>query len=250
MPETCVRVVKKALDALDFILLAAARDEGPGLGEVAAHMGEKAPTVRNILRTMELCGYLARDGKAYTPGPKCGDLRRGALAESVRAYLDPRMALAAEETGEGFVLVALLNGQREVLTRRQGGGAVVANLRASDGQPIYSLVTTRAMLCGADDETLARFTALHGTPTADHWPEAAGGPTAFAAALAAIRDRGHAESQGGSLHAIAVPVVLGDGSLFGALGVYIPAFRIDAARGALLLNTLRQLADEVKKRFH
>lgn len=241
--ENPVRSVYKALTALDYINAAQVGGAGAALSDIAAHLGEKPTTVRNILKTMEQCGYLERDGKAYIPGAKCGDLRRGAWFGRLLEAARPRLTRLAAELGDSFVLTGLLDGRREVLARFAGGGAVVVNPRHADGQPVYALVTTRIMLSRADAAALARFLAVNGPPSTADWPEAAAD---LPEALATLRTRGYArEDTATQYRAYAVALTRSDGLLLGAAGAFAAAQGLTAAHERALLDALRRVADEV-----
>lgn len=245
MAESCVRSVKKALDALDRVLEARLDGRGLTLSGIAADLGEKPTTVRNILKTMEQCGYLARDGKFYVPGPKCADLRRSATAAALIDAATPTMRHAAVETGESFVLTALHNSRRVVLARFEGGGQVVVRAEAGMEKGPYNLVTARAMLAGADPATTARYAEVNGPP-GDDWPEAKA--KGLAAALAALRQRGYAAADVGEVVGYALPLRDIDGELLGAAGCSVPRFRHDAAGEARVLEALRAVAADLAKK--
>lgn len=244
MPEVLVRSVKKALDSLDYVVNAYLHGEGATLSDIALHLDEKQPTVRNILKTMEQCGYLGRGGKHYVPGPKCGDLRRAYRVRQLLAVVGPLLERAARETGESLVLTTVAGARREVLARYQGGSEVVVNVNAVDGNALYRLVTTRAMLAGLSESELQAFLTENGEPGAD-WPAAADGK--LDAALSELRARGYAAEKVGALAAYAVPLLDGGGALLGAAGAFAPAFRTDAAHETRLLAALAAVAEAVEK---
>lgn len=244
MPENLVRSVKKALDSLDFVVKASLNGGGANLSDIAAALDEKQPTVRNILKTMESCGYLARRGKSYLPGAKCGDLRRGSLAGKLIALLEPALFGAAAETGESFVLTTLIDGRREVLARFQGSSEVGVNLQTADADRVYSLVTTRIMLAAAEPDELAGFIAANGMPGAE-WPEAAAGR--LDEALIALRKTGVAVERREQLTACAVALTDASGALLGAIGAYTPTFRATPEQETRMANLLKEIALQTQK---
>ena len=99
MAEVQVRSVKKALDALDYIAKVCLEEDGATLSAIAAELDEKLPTLRNILKTMESCGYLSRSGKLYRPGAKHSDLARSGIIKRLVEATSPLLQSAAENTG-------------------------------------------------------------------------------------------------------------------------------------------------------
>ncbi len=241
MAETLVRSVKKALDSLDFVVKANIGGDGATLSEIAAELDEKLPTVRNILKTMEQCGYLARREKFYTPGPKCGDLRRGLLGRKLLAVMEPLLRKAAADTGESFVLTTILDGHREVLLRVQGDSDVVVNLKTADSSQPYGLITNKMMLAFADGEERKRFFEVNGSP-GEAWPE-------WENDLAGLRDSGIGRNLTGTLAGFATAITDRSGVLLGAVGAYAPAYRADKAHERLLSETLCSIAEAAKNSF-
>ncbi len=246
MAEILVRSVKKALDALDRVIKASVSGEEATLSDIAAELNEKLPTVRNILKTMEQCGYLARNGKRYIPGSKCGDMRRCATREKFLAMVKPILEEAAAKTGESLVLTSLIHGHRELLSRHQGSNEVGVNLGIAEYKTVYSLVTTRVMLAYADQAEVESFRRVNGEP-GNEWAEAEGGN--LGKTLEGLRNTGFACEKNASFCAYAVALTDSSGALLGAVGAYAPAFRITPEREQNLLDSLASVALLVRKQF-
>lgn len=241
--EILVKSIKKGLDALDFVAAATLRGDGASLTEIAAGLGEKPSTLRNILRTMEGCGYLARAGRLYVPGPKCLDLLRCTSGRDLVARAGALLAEAAQRTGESFVLVTLVQGRRRVLSRHQGGSAVTVNLDAAEeGEEVYVRVTTRILLAFAEPAERQRILQAYGQPGAA-WPAAAAD---LDACLARLREAGVALYEDGVLFACAVPLLDGESHVLGAAGAYAPLQRATANCRQGLVDTLQAVAAAVR----
>lgn len=246
MAEIQVRSVKKALDALDYIAKVCIEEDGATLSAIAAELDEKLPTLRNILKTMESCGYLSRCGKLYRPGAKHSDLARSGVIKRLIEVTNPLLQNAAESTGESMVFATMINGRREVLRRYQGSSKIGVIIDVADDDRIYKLETTRIMLAFADKSERQQFFTMNGFPDAS-WPEAAGGN--LEKCLNQLREVGFASSGGGNLSAYAVPLLNSSGLLLGSIGAYAPAFRNDSRHEEKLLQTLQKIAAKVKEQF-
>ena len=67
MKETkpAVKSVENAFTALEFIAEMTLEKEGATLAEIAERLGMQKTTARNLLQTMELCGYVSRRGMGF-----------------------------------------------------------------------------------------------------------------------------------------------------------------------------------------
>ena len=63
--KSSVKSVENAFTALEFIVEMTLEREGATLGEIAEKLGMRKTTARNLLQTMELCGYVTRRGFGF-----------------------------------------------------------------------------------------------------------------------------------------------------------------------------------------
>ena len=246
MPEALVKSVKKALDALDFVVETSRSDSGASLGEIAAGLNEKLTTVRNILKTMEACDYIGRKGKLYIPGSKTGDLRRSANLDRLKSVSRPLLENAAQRTGESFVLTTVFHGKREIVSRCQGNNEVGVNIGVAEYKTVYSLVTTRIILAFSNEMERRQFINVNGLP-GEEWPETVGDK--FESGLALLKSVGVAIERKESFCAYAVPIFYGDENIMGAIGLFAPAFRVNEKREIELLAALSEAAENINKQF-
>ncbi len=242
--EVSVKSVKKALDALDFILSESLGRDGVALGEVAARLGIRNTTAHNILKTMETCGYIARTGKLYSLGPKCSQFARNpSLRTGLLDAASPILLDLAKRTGESFVLTTLINGERQVLLRVKGGGVVSVEPEKADGASVaWNLVTTHAMLAFAPGNELEFFIRKHSPRLSSS------GKKIFAELLrnlGKIRRDGFAEGRNPELASLAVPILDPKSFLLGAVGAYAPSFRFDKEKRRKLLLELSRAARKI-----
>ena len=63
--KSAVKSVENAFTALEFIVEMTLEKEGAMLGEIAEKLGMRKTTARNLLQTMEHCGYVTRRGFGF-----------------------------------------------------------------------------------------------------------------------------------------------------------------------------------------
>jgi DNA-binding IclR family transcriptional regulator len=245
--QVAVKSVKKALDALDFVIMESISKDGVSLGEIASHLGIQNTTAHNILKTMEVCGYISRaEGRLYSPGAKCRQLTRaGAILRKLLDAAKPLMAELAEKTGESFVLTTLLNGERHVLFRAKGGGMISVESEKADNPRLYGMVTTRVMLAFAHDNEVDFFMRKNGMPGND-W-NGINDIKNLNEEFLKIRKSGFAEEKKSELAALSVPLMDADGFLLGALGAYVPSFRFNREKKDILIDTLKKASQKISQ---
>ncbi|MEI6425583.1 MAG: IclR family transcriptional regulator [Lentisphaerota bacterium] len=243
--QVSVKSVKKAFDALDFVIIESIDKEGVSLGDIASRLGIQNTTAHNILKTMEACGYISRaEGRLYSPGAKCRQLQRvGSVMKKLMDVSKPVLGELAEKTGESFVLTTLLNGERRVLLRAKGGGIISIETEKADTSSLYSLVTTRIMLAFASDTEIEFFIRKNGMPGSE-WG-AVEDIASMRKELLKIRKTGFAEEKRSELAALAIPVLDADGFLVGAIGAYVPLFRFNKEKKDALLDSLKKVSQKI-----
>ncbi|MDA3798368.1 MAG: helix-turn-helix domain-containing protein [Kiritimatiellae bacterium] len=246
MAEALVKSIKKAFDALDYVMQSSRSGTGATLSDIAESLDEKQTTMRNILKTMEACDYLAREGKLYVPGAKNGDLARTNSREALIKVASPILTQAAKKCGESFVLTSVYNGRREVISRYNGSNEIGVNTGVVEGKHVYTLVTTRIFLAFASGIERENFYKTNGLP-GDEWPEAKDGKLEHA--LEKLQKAGFAAERNKSLCAYAFPLIDSRGNLLASIGAYAPAFRINKKAETELLKVLSGIAEKVKKQI-
>lgn len=243
--EASVKSVKKALDALDFILDRSLADRGASLGDISGHLKIRNTTARNILQTMELCGYVGRsEGRLYCPGLKLKWALRNSKLRKLSTVASPILASVAESTGESFVLATIMNGRRHVLLSANGSNPVTADTSRTEQVNPYSAVTTRVMLAGLTSAELDNFTAVNGFP-GRNW-NFMDSRAKIDSALEMIRRQGFAEDTPNDLRSFAVSITDCDGLTVAALGTYVPSFRADDDCRNRMLRVLKEAASKIE----
>lgn len=247
-----VKSVLKALAALDFVLEKSMVSRGAGLSEIAAGLDLQPTNTRNILKTMEQAGYIGRTAdRLYIPGPKCEAMNRTLLVgKQLIAEIMPVLDSLIAEFGESFVVTTLFGGRRKVLMWRKGTSPIVVETQNAERNcMIYQLVTTRIMLAFAPAHEKEAFLAFNGLPGPD-WAEA-DSPAKLEHCLANLREAGYAEHYPGKgdIYAAAFPIFDNDGKSAGALGIYLPAFRMNADLHRHIHESIRLKLSQLRKQL-
>lgn len=248
MDESPVKVVKKALDALDFLVEVSLEKRGVGLGEIAERVAVQPTTIRNILKTMEQCGYVSRiEGRLYVPGCKCqGMIRASILTGSNSDYIEDEMRSLAQSTGESVVLATLLAGNRRVLMRVESGEIIRVDSKSAEMSSFWSLVTTRVLMAYASPDEIDMALNIHGMP-GNAWAKV-NNRQDLMQELRVIRNDGYIEDEPTpDTFAIALPVLHSTSGLLACIGLYMPKFRLSKERRLELLENLQFTAKSISQ---
>ena len=243
MPGVPVKSVKKALDLLSELAFHDPEGQGLALTKLARTLGLPVNTTHNLLKTMTVCGYVARnDSGLYITGPQCRSLGIVNRVDSDR-FKETLLEVLNRHTAvvnEVLVFAILRNGQRRVVARSDPDRQAI---RIDSGMDhtvnIYRVPTGRVLVSFASPEERRQIVAHYGPP-AGLWPD-------FEADIARIRKARAcvllANPQ--DIHAFAVPVCDPNHRLIGALGCHAPAFRCDRASQKKIAAALRGAAAEL-----
>ncbi|HPU00249.1 MAG TPA: IclR family transcriptional regulator [Armatimonadota bacterium] len=222
-----IQSIKRALDVLDALMEQGLGGEGVSLQAIAGRLGVPPSTAHNILKTMVMCGYVARDDQhLYRLGPRCRDLARGStLSAKFMAAAQGTIHSLAERTGESVVFATLVHGRRYPLLRADGHAVVRVSPTYEELSAFFRMVTGRVLAAYATPEELGELLAVHGLP-GESW-NGIETEEALGAALAEVRRAGMAEEECGrtQVYSLAVPVLDAREQLLGALGIHLPASR-------------------------
>ena len=240
-----VQSVKKALDLLDVLVFEDPGREGMSLSDLAKRSGAPANSTHNLLKSMELCGYVAHDADGrYVAGPKLAQVGKlnWVRSESQTRAAREQLAAFADLFGEAVVFVTLYGGRRVTLVRVDCDQAVKVDHARYEGDNIWQTPTGRMLAAWTGPEELAAVLAVNGLP-GKRWLKIRGS-AALRKGLARIREAGLCELEPERRHvrAWAVPVVDEGGAFWGALGCYAPVYRCDEARGREIVRELRDEA--------
>lgn len=245
MDNTPVKVVKKALDALEYVIEESLNKPGVTLSEIAEYTGEQATTVRNILKTLEQCGYLSRPaGRLYSPGPKCSGLSRVSMCRDLISIAGVSLNTLAQVTGESVVLATLVGGTRRVLVRVEGGELIRVNSQVAEDGSFWSLVTSRVLTAYIPADEVDLVIGENGLPDSS-WPGAET-RSKLDKRLSEIRTNGLAEDHPNSeSYSLSIPLLQPGGNILGSIGLYMPSFRYNESRRVELITAMNRTAAEI-----
>lgn len=253
MNKPAIQSVANAFSVLEYVLGCSMISEGTELADIAGKFGMRKTTARNMMQTLEYCGYIRRTARGvYTAGEKCAMLSKaGCFAGRIREYSVDILKQAAEKTGESFILTTLFNGRRLLVASVSGDSVISVNPEAIEREQKYNYerVTTRVLLAWCSRYERESFIALNGMPSQGAWPEACGSPEKMDAELEKLRRLGFCEnpaSNAGHFYALSLPVFDSGDHFAAAAGVYSPAFRTDDAKKKMLSEALREVAASIK----
>ena len=254
MNKPAIQSVANAFSVLEYVLGCSMISEGTGLADIARKFGMRKTTARNMMQTLEYCGYIRRTARGvYAPGEKCAMLSKaGCFAGQIREHSVGLLKEAAERTEESFILTTLFNGQRLIVASVSGNSVISVNPEAIEREQKhnYGRVTTRLLLAYCNPEERESFLLLNGLPEERQWPRARASREGMEAELEAIRRKGFCEAvDAGFFYAVAFPVFDSGNHFIAALGAYSPSFRTDEAKRNLLLETLRETAESIQSKL-
>lgn len=251
MAYPTVKSVKKALAIMELIADRSRENQTLTLTEIAQTIGILPVTARNLLRTLEECGYVAnpRHGH-YTEGEACRRLfLSGGVQRRLREAAEPVVRQTVADLGESVLVVSIANGKRFELLRCQAPDDPLENPQWYANLHSYAMRTTRVILAWFTAEQLDYYIKTNGLPDAEDWPECAGSREKLVEELQIIRRRGGSAEQQKNWVAIAVPILTAGNEVIGSLGCYASIFRTDKPRAAGIFKMLHDCARDIRDRL-
>lgn len=241
-----IKVLHKALNVLEFI---SRYPEGQPLSAIAAAIGEKATTTSNIVQVLAQRNYLERkDGKwrlginAYMLTGSSAD-----YDERVCRLAEPILRRLAEETRATAVLSVWRGQERYVLLRIADGSTVTVNREYPEATRIYGTATGILLLSAQGEEIVNAHIATQGvplnpTPTPEEIAD-------FRGVLDRCRRQGYYYRQTSDIFEADAPVREKNGEIRTAVGIFLPAFRVNAPEEsvAALLNGTEALEEALQR---
>lgn len=247
MSYQIVKSVKKAIAILEALTSRTIDEKPLTLAEISKSVGILPVTARNLLRTLEECGYVYRTAHGkYREGGQCARLFRieGSLGK-LRDVAEPILRKEVEELGESILLATLIRGKRVELLRCQAPDDIMIAPQWYANASPYQMRTTRTMLAWYSPAQLDLFIQNNGLPSPDDWPECAGARDKLQEELLRIRRAGGCMNRHNNFIAIAVPILTASGEIIATLGCYALQSRTDKPRATgifkMLHDTTRQI---------
>ncbi len=241
-----VKSVEKAMKLLDTIIFSDVSGEGKTLKDLADRFGLPVNTAHNLLKSLEMCGYIARRERGlYVAGPKCKEMGRAVLVSSIDGRLRIIEILEGfvEKEGEAVVCTILLEGERVTVAKVESNQAIRVAHSMVETAPFFSKPTGRVLAAMADEVALEKILERQAYP-GEHW-DGISNSKDLEKALQEVRETGVSKTTEDDLVALACAVFQPDGSAWGAIGTYAPAFRCNGARQKELTAALKDTAQNL-----
>lgn len=246
-----VKSVIKAMTILELLTEQAIENKVLTLADIAKATGILPVTARNLLRTLEECGYVRRTGHGkYEEGDQCCKLFRAeGVFRKLREVATPIMEQTVRDIGESVLLAAIVKGKRVELLRCQVPDDNLIEPQWHANAAFYQMQTTRAILAWLTTDQLKSVVDANGLPTPEDWPECAESLEGLKRELRKIRMNGGCVKQNSHLVAIAVPVLTASNEVVASLGCYAPLSRTDKPRAAGILKMLHDSVLQLQEKL-
>ena len=237
------QAINRAFDILEYV---GSNGETPSnFSDIVANVGLNAGTCANIINAMVKRGYLKKleNKKGYMVGTTLYKLTSfDGYKKDLLNVSKPILEKLTEEINENALLAVLKEDERILLYQTKSKQDIQAV--SSEDKPAYESSTGRLLIAMLTDVELDKFISLYGLPLPSVWKE--GSTTkGFAKAVAEIRKNGFAlqESQR-NISGISVTVVQND-KVIGAIGVFLPSFRLTSETKSVLLKELYKASNQI-----
>ncbi|KKJ07690.1 IclR family transcriptional regulator C-terminal domain-containing protein [Burkholderia gladioli] len=198
----------------------------------AAHLAELSrPAARRCLLTLVDLGYLAHDGKFFTPLPRMLRLGGAYLStSSLPQIAQPLLADARDSLQESISLAVLDESYSVFVARAEAVRIVSTGVKLGGRLPAYCSATGRVLLSGMSDEAIRA--SLDSVPMKRLTSRTLVSPEAVLKAIHRAAEQGYAVSDQElefGMSALAVPVKNRAGVVEAAISVSVFSGRVDMA---------------------
>ncbi len=251
MAYNTVKSVTKAITILELLTSHTIEDKALTLAEISEAAGILPVTARNLLRTLEECGYAERVGHGkYREGDRCLKLFRGeGILRRLKDVAKPIIDRTVFELGESLLLVAIVNNRRIELIRSKALDDNMLEPQWDANARFYNMRTTRAILAWYSEEELNEFITANGLPNEKDWPEAANSRDNLDNELKKIRENGGCCEIAVNYAAIAVPILTTSGEVVASLGCYSKLSRTDRIRATGIQKILQDCVSKIQQKI-
>ncbi|HEY2605124.1 MAG TPA: IclR family transcriptional regulator C-terminal domain-containing protein [Paraburkholderia sp.] len=198
----------------------------------AAHLADLSrPAARRCLLTLVDLGYLAHDGKFFTPLPRMLRLGSAYLStSSLTQIAQPLLTNARDELQESVSLAVMDEGYSVFIARAEAIRIVSTGVKLGGRLPAYCSATGRVLLSGLTEEEIRRH--LESVPMKRLTDRTLANTGAVLQAIRRAADDGYAISNEEleiGMSAMAVPVRNRSGEIEAALSVSVFSGRVSVA---------------------
>ncbi|MFG0250217.1 MAG: IclR family transcriptional regulator [Phycisphaeraceae bacterium JB051] len=246
-----VKSVVKAFAILELLTSQTLENKTLTLSEISKATGILPVTARNLLRTLESCGYASRVSHGhYREGDRCTRLFRSeGVLRKLREVSEPLIRQTVWDLGESLLLVTMIRNRRVELLRCQADKDDLVDPKWAANEKAYQMRTTRAILAWFTDKQLDAYIQTNGLPSPEDWPECEASRSKLATELKKIRLHGGCCDVHGGYMALAVPIMTTGNEAVASLGCYVPHARTDKPRTAGIFKMLHDCATLIEQRM-
>ena len=250
--KPAVKSVENAFIALEFIVEQTLEKEGATLAEVAEKLGMQKTTARNLLQTMELCGYVTRRGVGfYRLGNQFSRLLMASeTASRLRMISHPVLRKFCQDFSIPAQLSVFFKGKRHSSLALDHEGFPQEKSDVADNyENAYRRASTRLLLAYSSPEDRERFIEEFGLPTSQVWAE---GAQDLDAALQKIREDACAVNDRNQVtHTVGMAVgIFGrDGKLCASVSCSVRETQLTENGRKQILEALHRISDDLTHLF-
>ena len=242
-----VKVLHKALDVLEQV-----RESypPPTLSNLALRLGMPKPTVYRIVSTLEMRGYLTRQGDgSYRVARRLLAPQHGSSTEERLIHAaQPIMQQLSRSCQETVNLAILDAAEAVVICTIESPLAVRMSSKIGNRRFLHSTAVGKILLAGLPDREVQRLIGLKGLT--QFTPKTLATETALMAEISQVRQQGFAiddQEQELEGRCVGAAITWPDDKTAAALSISGPVYRTDRARLFSLVEELRAACDSISK---
>lgn len=241
--------VQKAMLALDMLAFQDFSGKGMRLNELAQQMQLKPSTLYGILQTLVTCGYAEQDENAcYHTGKRFQQIwtmNRFRMNPAISVRLEQGLYTLRERTGESVSFYVLENGERINYSNLHDNNLLdnyqfKVDYTMLEEHSIYDYPSGKILVAYANETQLKQIVEKHGYPNT-LW-DGISNQKQLREAIARLRAQGYAARCTEEVASVSAPVLLPDGRLLGAVGVYMPVSHYDDTSLQCAISEMRAFA--------
>ena len=245
-----IPAVEKAFAILEFF---ATDGRAHSISEMSRLMKLPLSSTNTLLRSLEYCGYLTRDGEtrgAFRLSGKVLALAHRAQTQiSLTSIAEPCLNSLRDDTGLTAILGILEEDHVVYIAKSQGATQVQLNTYVGKSLPLHCSSTGRAILANLPpDESAALLENIELTPLT---PNTITSRAELMADLERVRERGYAEDREQytrGIHAMGAPIFDHSGRVTGAVAMAGGIFDFKGKRKELARG-VKKCANEISRRL-
>jgi len=228
MADAATNPVKSAMRTLDIVEYVVARDAPVVAQEIAGALAIPVSSLSYLLNTLVDRGYLAREGRRYTPGPGLERLQTRAHGFSLEERAAPLVRALRVQLNETASFFVRHGWEVEALVTETSDHALRYAVQMGTRTPMHGFAAGKAILAALPDAEIEAY--LRSTERAAFTPATITAAEDLRREIATIRRTGIArtrEEHTPGIQGVGRAVVI-EGETLGAFSVAIPTARFDA----------------------